>query len=270
MSRVRSSGRWWMTYWRRSSMVAPGSTPTPEVTTRVGIPSVWLSTAPMTRRERMGGSGVRAGQVGSGGRPDLLRVFGRELQAGEAYRPAVPADLFLGDLDGLHETGVGVPAQQRQQRHVALDRVLPLPGGAQLVQLYALARQGVGKASDPTYRPHEHGLDEGVVAATDDLEPGGGLTDSGDPPHVLGELLDRHHFFDLGQAGQHRGGEVGPGREGVVVGHDGQAGLGHLAEVGDYLLGGRGMGSRRQAHDRGATTTGGLLGPAPGLGPGLG
>jgi hypothetical protein len=29
-------------------MVAPGSTPTPEVITRVGIPSVWLSTAPKT------------------------------------------------------------------------------------------------------------------------------------------------------------------------------------------------------------------------------
>ncbi len=34
-----------MKYSRRSAMVAPGTTPTPPVTTRVGIPSVCESTA---------------------------------------------------------------------------------------------------------------------------------------------------------------------------------------------------------------------------------
>jgi hypothetical protein len=50
---VRRSSRWFMTNNRRSAMVAPGSSPTPDVTTRVGMPSVWLSTAPMTRRDRI-------------------------------------------------------------------------------------------------------------------------------------------------------------------------------------------------------------------------
>ena len=34
-----------MKYRRRSYMVAPGITPTPPVITRVGMPSVWESTA---------------------------------------------------------------------------------------------------------------------------------------------------------------------------------------------------------------------------------
>ena len=39
-----------MKYRRRSNMVAPGMTPTPPTTTRVGMPSVWESTAWNTRR----------------------------------------------------------------------------------------------------------------------------------------------------------------------------------------------------------------------------
>ncbi len=38
-----------MNHSRRSAMLAPGSTPTPPVTTRVGIPSVWESTALISR-----------------------------------------------------------------------------------------------------------------------------------------------------------------------------------------------------------------------------
>jgi hypothetical protein len=34
-----------MKYRRRSNMVAPGMAPTPPTTTRVGMPSVWESTA---------------------------------------------------------------------------------------------------------------------------------------------------------------------------------------------------------------------------------
>ena len=45
MSRVRTSSEFSMNHVRRSAIVAPGSSPTPPVMTRVGIPSVWESTA---------------------------------------------------------------------------------------------------------------------------------------------------------------------------------------------------------------------------------
>ena len=45
MSNVRRSSELSMNHCRRSAMVAPGMTPTPPVTTRVGMPSVWESTA---------------------------------------------------------------------------------------------------------------------------------------------------------------------------------------------------------------------------------
>ena len=45
MSSVRSSSMRSRKYARRSAMLAPGITPMPPVITRVGIPSVWESTA---------------------------------------------------------------------------------------------------------------------------------------------------------------------------------------------------------------------------------
>ena len=46
---VLSSSELSMNHCRFSAMVVPGMTPTPPVITRVGIPSVWESTAWMTR-----------------------------------------------------------------------------------------------------------------------------------------------------------------------------------------------------------------------------
>ena len=53
MSSNRMSSRCSIKKSRFSFMVSPGITPTPPVTTRVGIPSVWESTAVNIRFERM-------------------------------------------------------------------------------------------------------------------------------------------------------------------------------------------------------------------------
>ncbi|GAA4836129.1 hypothetical protein GCM10025787_15090 [Saccharopolyspora rosea] len=42
-----------MKYRRRCAMLSPGTGPTPPVTTLVGIPSVWESTALIVRTERI-------------------------------------------------------------------------------------------------------------------------------------------------------------------------------------------------------------------------
>jgi hypothetical protein len=51
--RVRMWSPCFMNHSRRSAMDEPGMVPTPPVTTRVGMPSVWLSTVWNTRWERM-------------------------------------------------------------------------------------------------------------------------------------------------------------------------------------------------------------------------
>ncbi len=89
-------------------MVWPGSSPTPEVTTRVGMPSVWLSTAAMTSRDRIRGPPCSAGL-----RPAVVGIGGWQSQPGQADRAAVQPGLLLGHLDRLDEAGVGVPAQER-------------------------------------------------------------------------------------------------------------------------------------------------------------
>src|SRR5690349_15939730 len=52
----RSPSEWATNQRRRSAMVSPGITPTPPVTTRVGIPSVCDSTVWITRTDLMAGS----------------------------------------------------------------------------------------------------------------------------------------------------------------------------------------------------------------------
>src|SRR5665647_2024888 len=130
ISNSRMWSRFSMKYSRLSFMVAPGMTPTPPVTTRVGIPSVWESTAVNIRFARITQSSrpqslPNARTHGSGHRASFssLPVAGSEvveclLGAGShcgfllgAQRPSRwpggPTVAAAGDvdaeLDGLHE-----------------------------------------------------------------------------------------------------------------------------------------------------------------------
>src|SRR6516225_5977951 len=120
--KVRSSSQFWMNHWRRSAMVAPGMTPTPPVTTRVGMPSVCDSTVWITRCERIRAtpSSIALGQRGLGVVDDLLGDPESQRRARRPAWAAVAAGDVHGQLDRLHELGLGVPPQQRVQ--VAIDR----------------------------------------------------------------------------------------------------------------------------------------------------
>src|SRR5580693_8202300 len=91
---VRSSSLFSTNHWRRSAIVAPGMTPTPPVTTRVGIPSVCDSTVWITRCDRIGARllPVALGQHGLGVGDDPRGDVGRQRQP---RRPA-PAALAAG------------------------------------------------------------------------------------------------------------------------------------------------------------------------------
>src|SRR3954451_6037708 len=111
-------------------------TPTPPVITRVGMPSVWESTAWKTRDVRIvvsrpaasgdaGGSALgretRADRrLGRGANDGLL--LGREREPGLPARAAVPPDEVHRQLDGLDELGPRVPAEQRMEPAVQRQR----------------------------------------------------------------------------------------------------------------------------------------------------
>src|ERR1044072_4707264 len=110
-----------MKYRRRSNMVAPGNTPAPPVTTRVGIPSVCESTAWKTRSLRMGSvKPFREGRLG--GLAHRGGVVGGEGYAWVAAGSAVAPGDVHAELDRLDELGPGVPAQQRVQGAVQRQR----------------------------------------------------------------------------------------------------------------------------------------------------
>src|SRR3954470_386478 len=112
ISRVRRGARFAAEGAGLWDMVAPGITPTPPVMTRVGIPSVWESTAWKTCLLRI------ARQERLGGLAHGLLLLGGQRQPGGAARAAVAAGDVHGQLDRLDELGAGVPAQQRVQRPV--------------------------------------------------------------------------------------------------------------------------------------------------------
>src|SRR5688572_20576749 len=136
-------------------MVSPGMTPTPPVTTRVGIPSVCESTALMVRLVRMlspwsvecwvsalsnpfEGTNIQhsaGGDVGEGRLrvlADLGLVLCRQRAARRAGRStvALPGDVDR-ELDRLHELGPRVPAEHRHEVAVQLARLGDLPLGDQ-------------------------------------------------------------------------------------------------------------------------------------------
>src|SRR5690606_23974993 len=151
ISSVRRSSRLAMKYSRFCAMVSPGTTPTPPVMTRVGMPSVCESTACRTRRLRIRRPPVRVREGGPHGRV----LLGGERRARWAARAAVPAGEVHRELDGLDERWFGVPPQQRVQRPVRRDGRPEIAGGRRPPQLDALGRQGVGYPSDPPDRARD-------------------------------------------------------------------------------------------------------------------
>src|SRR6266545_4084572 len=121
--KVRKSSLLSMNHWRRSAMVLPGNTPTPPVITRVGMPSVWESTAWMMRvvlmvcpRVFQMWSRRSAIALGEGSLGIATHDLSGRRRQGAARRPAQAA-LAAGDvhreLDRLDELGTRVPTQQR-------------------------------------------------------------------------------------------------------------------------------------------------------------
>src|SRR5262245_9266407 len=111
--RVRRSSRSRMKSSRRSAIVAPGRTPMPPVMTRVGIPSVWVSTAWTTRRLRI--EQPRGAESGLGVLSHLNGLVGGQRQSRWPARPPIAARDLHRQLDRLDELRPGVPAEDRMQ-----------------------------------------------------------------------------------------------------------------------------------------------------------
>src|SRR5699024_4686631 len=112
ISSVRRSSLLSRNHCRRSAIVAPGSTPTPPVITRVGIPSVWQSTACGTRLDRTRSAYRSVEAVGDGllgGRAHVGLLLGQQRLARRAAPAAGAPDQVHRQLDRLDELGLGVP-----------------------------------------------------------------------------------------------------------------------------------------------------------------
>ncbi|GHI25697.1 hypothetical protein Shyd_70680 [Streptomyces hydrogenans] len=130
--------------------------------------------------------------------------------------------------------------------------------------------QGVGVAGDPSDGAGDGQLQEDVVGADQEVEPGGELGDLVGAADVAAELLDGDDVPVGVEAGEQGRGEVDLGVDGVVVGDDRQPRPGDLGVVGaDGLLVGA-VGVGRQEEDGAGAGLGGLLGPAAGLGGAVG
>src|SRR3569833_2339331 len=122
---VRMWSRWVMKWRRRSAIVAPGMTPTPPVTTRVGIPSVWESTAWKPCRLRIA---LQVCRVLGGGTYGLV-LLGEQRQARVPARPAVSTRQVHRLLDGLDELGSGNKTQQQKQGPGERQGAVEVAGG---------------------------------------------------------------------------------------------------------------------------------------------
>src|SRR5829696_4545078 len=98
-------------------------TPTPPVITRVGIPSVWESTAWKTRVVRIRRSS-RSTASGDAGR----RSLGPEPGGDRGVRVA-PDDQVHRQLDRLDELGLRVPPQEGMELAVERQRGVEVPRG---------------------------------------------------------------------------------------------------------------------------------------------
>src|SRR2546423_5279007 len=103
IGRVRRSSLWAMTHGRRSAMVLPENPPPPPVTTRVGMPSVWESTAWMMRVVLI--SAVALGQGGLGVTTYDFGGLRRERGARRPARATFTAGDVHRELDRLDELG---------------------------------------------------------------------------------------------------------------------------------------------------------------------
>ena len=196
-------------------------------------------------------------------------VSGGQREPGQAHRAAIASGFLLAELDRLNELGHGVPAQRREHRAVQRQRVVPLAFRREVEQPDRLRRERVDEARDPAGCAHQHAFGQQVGTPDENLQRRCLLLDLSDAADILRELLDAHHAADLGEPGQQRRSQVNAGREGVVVGDDGQANRRDLSEVRDHFVPGRGVRGRRQAHHTVGTEFGGTLRPPHRLARGL-
>src|SRR3569833_592842 len=210
---VRMWSRWVMKWRRRSAIVAPGMTPTPPVTTRVGIPSVWEPTAWKSCRRR---SALLVRRVLGGGTYGLV-LLGDQRQARVPARPAVSTRQVHRQLDGLDELGTGVPAQQRVQGPVERQGAVEVAGGGGAVQRDARLGQRVRVPRAPALGSRDAELQLHVVRADLLVQPGGQLGDPVRAPDVAAVLLDRHDVPGGMQPREQLRGQVDLGVVGVVV-----------------------------------------------------
>src|SRR3569833_649918 len=101
-------------------------------------------------------------------RRDALALLALEGEARRAHPLAALAGHLVGELDVLDQLGRDVEVQQRHKPAVEIECFCDLSGLGQLVQLYGLAREGIGEARDTTGGAEQRVLEEQDVNTRDD------------------------------------------------------------------------------------------------------
>ncbi len=164
---------------------------------------------------------------------------------GAPARRVGPYDVH-GQLDGLDELDLGVPAQQRVQPAVEQPCRVEVALDGRAVQLDARGGQRVRVAGHPALGARDGQLQQDVVGSDQQVEFGGEFGDPVAQWDIAGELLDA---VDVPLRVQLREQfDPGHGVDGVVVRDDRDAHLGDRLVVGEdgTLVGA--VGVRRQQH----------------------
>src|SRR5688572_9431034 len=101
-------------------MDAPLGSGHPEITTRVGSPSVWESMTVSSCMDPRSSAAIRQTFANQGA--DHFPVVAGKLEPRGTDRGASHADLLLHELDQLDELGNGIEPQQRQEPFVERPR----------------------------------------------------------------------------------------------------------------------------------------------------
>ena len=163
----------------------------PPVITRVGMPSVWESTAAKARRALMP---RRVLQRLDGVAQDLLLGL-VERQPRRADRAAAQADRVHRALEVLDQPGRHVEATERQDALVDVARLGEPARGDVVEQGDALGGRDVRHTRHPPRRADGEALERPVVAPDEHLELRR-LEQRGDSAGVAGALLHRHDLRD--------------------------------------------------------------------------